>query len=106
VGSDNLDKFNTFKTQHFSAFRAPSIPDFHDDFGADTLDLSDSVNILGLTFNSHMTWFSHISTIARSASKKISDLFRVRQYFTDEQVLAIIIGFTVENTILVGFQLA
>jgi hypothetical protein len=92
-GADNLVKFNTSKTQLFSVSRARSSPDFNVEFGADTLDLSDSVNILGLTFNSSMSWFSHISNLARSASKKISALFKVRQYFTDEQLLAIYKGY-------------
>jgi hypothetical protein len=92
-GADNLVKFNTSKTQLLSVSRARSPPNFHVVFGNDTLVTSDNVNILGLTFDSRLSWFSHISNIARAASMKIGALFRIRHYFTPEQLLAIYKGF-------------
>ena len=50
---------------------------------------SSSLNVLGLTIDSRLTWKEHIHGIAAVASRKLGFLFGVRSYFSSTQLLAL-----------------
>ena len=91
-GLANSVKFNSSKTQSitFSLKHPPLTPDIV--FDGEHLTPSDSVNLLGLSFNEDLSWKSHIATLARSASQKLGVLYRCRSYFTSKQLLTLYTG--------------
>ena len=48
--------------------------------------------MLGLTFKDDLSWKSHITSLAKSASQKLGILFRFRNYFTNKQLLTLYVG--------------
>ena len=66
------------------------MPDNYPLFSNDTqLLLSSTLNTLGLSFTKNLKWQFHISTFAKSASKKLSVLWRLRLIFSPSHVLAL-----------------
>merc|ERR1712120_54002 len=51
-----------------------------------------TLNLLGLTISSNLSWKPHLQQIAKSASAKLGILFRCRPFFTCEQLLRIYKG--------------
>ena len=50
------------------------------------------MNILGLSFTKNLNWKSHISSLAKTASKKLGVLWRLRPFFSPSQLLALYRG--------------
>ena len=53
------------------------------------LSPSSILNILWLSFTKTLNWKSHISSLAKSASKKLSALCHLHQFFSPFQLLAL-----------------
>ena len=91
-GTDNLVNFNDQKTQ----FMLMSLSNLPDDpqivFKNTVIGPTSTMNLLGLTVSSNLSWKPHIQQIAKSASAKLGILFRCRPYFTCEQLLRIYKG--------------
>ena len=91
-GGHNLVNFNSRKTQFLPISLSTTPSEFNIVFDNSLLDPLDSINILGINVTSNLSWQSHISTIAKSASKKLGILFRCRRYFSPEQLLQLYKG--------------
>ena len=91
-GSDNLVNFNSRKTQFLPISLSTTPSDFNISFDNNLLDPLDSINILGINVTSNLSWQAHISTIAKSASKKLGILYRCRRYFSSEQLFQLYKG--------------
>ena len=66
------------------------LPDNYPLFFNDTqLPLSSILNTLGLSFTENLIWQFHISTLAKSASKKLGVLWRLHPIFSSSQQLAL-----------------
>ena len=48
---------------------------------------SSSFRLLGLPFNSSLSWCQYIEDIAKAASKKIGSLYRSKRFLTAERIL-------------------
>jgi len=92
-GRSNLVKFNSTKTQFLpiSLSILPTIPEIQ--FENAIIQPSNSIDMLGLTISSNLSWQPHIHNLARSASQKLGMLYRCRSYFTPEQLLRLYKGF-------------
>ena len=53
---------------------------------------SSTLNFLGISFIKTLNWKSHISSLAKSASKKLGVLCRLQQYFSPYQLLTLYTG--------------
>merc|ERR1712035_111623 len=53
---------------------------------------SSTLNILGLSFTKTLNWKFHISSIAKTASKKMGVLWRMHQFFSPSQLLTVYKG--------------
>ena len=74
-GRANLVLFNASKTQFLQLSTRYKLPDIHPLFFNDTqLPLSSTLNTLGLSITKNLNWQFHISTFAKSASKKLGVL--------------------------------
>src|SRR5678815_4462835 len=80
-GRLNLVKFNSLKTQLLQISLSKTPSNFPISFDASLVSPVDNINILGLNINKKMTWKPHITTVARTASKKLGILFRLRDFF-------------------------
>ena len=88
-GSQNLVSFNTNKTQCCLISRSENknFPDIL--FGSNTLKMCDSLSMLGVSVASDLSYNEHISSVAKSAARKISFLFRSKRFFTPLHLLTL-----------------
>src|ERR1700755_197907 len=91
-GQSNLVKFNSLKTQllHISLSKTP--PNFPILFDGSPVSPVNYINILGLNINNKLSWKPQITMVAKAASKKLGILFRLREFFSSEQLLQIYKG--------------
>ena len=98
-GRANLVLFNASKTQFLQVSTRHSLPDNYPLFFNDTkMSFSSTLNALGLSFTKNLNWQSHISTLAKSASKKLDVLWRLRPFFYPSQLLSLYKGLTLVNS--------
>ena len=85
-------KFNSLKTQllHISLASTPS--NFPISFDGSIVFPENNINILGLNINNKLSWKPHITSVAKAASKKLGILFRLRGFFSSEQLLQLYKG--------------
>ena len=89
-GRANLVLFNASKTLFLLLSTRDNVPDNYPLFFNDTqLPLSSTLNTFGLSFTKYLKWQFHISTLAKSASKKLCVLWRLRPHFSLSQLLAL-----------------
>ena len=89
----NLVLFNASKTQFLQLSTWHNLPDNYPLFFNDTqLPFSSTLNTLGLSFTKNLNWQFHISTLAKSASKKSGVLWRLRLFFFPSQLVALYRG--------------
>ena len=89
----NLNLFNASKTQFLQLSTWHIIPDNHPLFFIGTqLPLSSTLNTLGLSLDKNLNWQFHIFTLAKSVSKKLGVLWRLRPFFSPSQLLALYMG--------------
>ena len=87
-GRANLVLFNASKTQCLQLSTRLNLPDNYPLFFNYTqLSLSSTLNTLGLYFTKNLNLQFHISTLAKSASKKLGVLWRLRPFFSPSQLL-------------------
>ena len=92
-GRANLVKFNASKTQFLHLSTRHKLPDTYPIYFDNTqLSPSSSLNILGLSFTKTLNWKPHISSLTKAASQKLGVLFRLRQFFSPHQLLALYRG--------------
>ena len=91
-GGRNLVNLNSRKTQFLPISLSTTPSDFDITFDDSLLDPLNSINILGIIVTSNLSWQSHVSTIAKSASKKLGILFRCHRYFSSEQLFQLYKG--------------
>ena len=92
-GATNLVTFNASKTQFLHLSTRHNLPTNYPLFFNDTqLHPSSTLDILGLSFTKSLNWKLHISSLTKSASKKLGVLFRLRQFFAPHQLLALYKG--------------
>jgi hypothetical protein len=91
-GESNLVKFNSSKTQclAFSLKRSPFLPNVS--FNEVNISNSESLSMLGLSFNADFSLKIHITSLAKSASQKLGVLFRFKNYFTNKQLFTLYVG--------------
>ena len=87
----NLVLFNASKTQFIQLSTRHNLPDNYPLFFNDTqLSLSSTLkNTLDVSSTQNINWRFHTSTLAESASKKLSVLWRLRPFFSPFQLLAL-----------------
>ena len=88
----NLILFNASKTQFLQLSTQNNLPDNYPLFFNDThthLPLSSTSNTLDLSFIKNLDWQFHISTLAKSASKKLGVLWHLHPFFIPSQLLAL-----------------
>ena len=82
--------FNASKTQFLHLSIRQNLPDNYPIYFDDTnLSLSFILNILGLSFTKTRNWKFHISSLAKSASKKLGVLCHLHQFFSPYQLLSL-----------------
>ncbi|KAK3884497.1 hypothetical protein Pcinc_011235 [Petrolisthes cinctipes] len=92
-GRENLVVFNASKTQFLHLSTRTNLPDNYPlSFNDTQLNLSPSLNILGVSFSHNLSWRDHITSLAKTASKKLGVLRRFRDYFTPSQLLSLYRG--------------
>ena len=92
-GMRNLVTFNASKTQFFHlTTRSFRQLDYPLEFDHSPLSPSPSLNILGITFSRDLNWKEHITSLAKSASKRLGVLSRLRSFFTPAQLLTLYRG--------------
>ena len=62
-----------------------NIPDIL--YGSNTLKMCDSLSMLAISVASDLSWNEHISSVAKSAARKIGFLFRSKRFFTPLHLL-------------------
>jgi hypothetical protein len=82
----NLVNFNTSKTQLSVISLKHSNFEPRVTFDNDPLTTCNSLNILGLNFNSDLSWREYILELAKRASQKLNVLFRFRKFFSPYQL--------------------
>ena len=86
----NFVLFNASKTQFLQLSTQHCLPDNYLLFFNDTqLPFSSTLNTLGLSFTKNLNRQFHISTLAKSASKKLSVLWHLHPLFSPSQLLAL-----------------
>jgi hypothetical protein len=88
-GDSNRVQFNATKTDSLVVSRKRIPPQPALVFNGADVKCSSSLNVLGLTIDSRLTWKEHIHGIAAVASRKLGFLFGVRSYFSPTQLLAL-----------------
>ena len=92
-GRKNLVTFNASKTQFLHLSTRHNLPNSYPLYFNDTqLSPSSTLDILGLSFTKSLNWKLHISSLTKTASQKLGALFRLRQFFTPHQLLALYRG--------------
>ena len=91
-GDSNLVKFNSSKTQCtiFSLKQSNFNP--HLQFSNSILSVDNELHMLGLSFSSDLSWKTHITQLAKSASQKLGVLYRFRNFFTSRQLFTLYVG--------------
>ena len=79
LGTRNLVKFNTSKTQLLTISLSNTPSNYPIIFEDSEIPPLNSVNILGLQISFSLSWRDHIVQITKSASKKLGVLFRCKQ---------------------------
>ena len=89
-GRANLVLFNASKTPFLQLSTRHNLPDNYPLFFNDTqLPLSSTLNTFGLSFTKNLNCQFHISTLAKSAFKKLGILWRLRPFFSPSKLLAL-----------------
>ena len=89
-GRANLILFNASKTKFLQLSTLHDLPDNYPHFfNGIQLPLSSTLNTLGLSFAKNLSWQFHISTLTKSASKKLGFLWHLRPFFSSSQLLAL-----------------
>ena len=88
-GSQNLVSFNANKTQCYLISRNENKNFPNILFGPNTLKMCDSLFMLGVSVASNLSWNEHISSVAKSAARKIGFLFRFKRFFTPLHLLTL-----------------
>lgn len=88
-GSLNHVNFNSKKTQCCLVSRHKNLSCPPVTYSNNNLEFKDSLSVLGVTISSDLSWNNHISSIAKSAARKLGFLFRSRQYFSPQQLLTL-----------------
>ena len=92
-GKANLVLFNASNTQFLQLSARHNLPDNYLLFFNDIqLSLSSTLNTLGLSLTKNLNWQFHISTLVKSASKKLDILWRLSIFFSPSQLLALYRG--------------
>ena len=92
-GRENLVLFNALKTHFLHLSTQQNLPDNYPLYFDDIhLYPFSTLNILGLSFTNTMNWKSHISSLAKSASKKLCVLYRLHQVFSPYQLMTLYRG--------------
>jgi hypothetical protein len=92
-GKENLVVFNASKTQFLHLSTRYNLPNDYPLYFDDTqLNPSSSLNILGVSFSHDLSWRDHITSLAKTASKKLGVLRRFRDFFTPTQLLSLYRG--------------
>ena len=92
-GKASFVLFNASKTQFLQLSTRHNLPDNYPLFFNDTLlPLSFTVNTLGLSSTKNLNWQFHISTLAKSSSKKLGVLWRMCPFFSPFQLLVLYRG--------------
>ena len=78
--TQNSLKINPSKTEMLiiKSRRQTANTDFSVSFGDDEISPSDSVKILGVTLDSHLSWDSHVGTVVRRCNMILIGLARLR----------------------------
>ena len=61
-------------------------------FNNTQLNSSSSLNILGVSFSRDLSWKDHIYSLTKSSSMKLGMLYRLKNFFTPEQLLSLYRG--------------
>ena len=88
-GQSNLVSFNASKTKYIQFSNRKDSQHSHIVFNDVMIPKSDNIDILGVTLNTNLSWTSYVKTVAKNASKKLGLMYRVREFFTDEQLALI-----------------
>ena len=86
-GKCNQVKFNVSKTQFLLISLSKTPLDSPISFESSTITPCDTINLLGITLTSNLSWNPHITQIAKSALKILGVLFRCRRFFSSEQLV-------------------
>src|SRR6201990_827065 len=70
-------------------FLSKTPPNFPILFDSSPVSPVSNINILGLNINNKLSWKPHITMVAKVAYKKLGVLFRLREFFSSEQLLQI-----------------
>ena len=79
-------QFLHFTTQHDLPNDYPLL------FNNTQLNPSSSLNILGVSFSRDLSWKDHIYSLTKSASMKLGMLYRLKKFFTPDQLLSLYRG--------------
>ena len=92
-GVENLVIFNASKTQFLHLSTRHNLPQQYNVFFENTqLKPSSDLNILGVSFSRDLNWKGHITSITKHASKRLGVLWRLRNFFSPPQLLALYKG--------------
>ena len=92
-GTENLLDFNATKTQFLHLSTRHDLPNGYSPlFNNTQLNPSSSLNILGVSFSRDLSWKDHISSLTKSSSMKLAMLYRLKNFFTPEQLLSLYRG--------------
>ena len=70
--------------------------------GADSIISKDSINVLGVIFDSTLSWSKHVRTAVMKANRALNGLKLIRKYFNVNELLQLITSnFTLFCTITV-----
>ena len=86
--------FNASKTQflHMTTRRGDLPLDYNLFFDNTKLEPSPNLNILGVSFSPNLSWKEHIVSLAKSASRRLGVLGRLREFYTPSQLLSVYKG--------------
>jgi len=88
-GYKNMVNFNPDKTQYIKFSNRTNHTHPQITFNDTNISPSPSIEILGITLTSTLSWTPQITSIAKAASRKLGLLYRAKHYFSDEQLVTI-----------------
>ena len=91
-GKANLVLFNASKTQFLHLSTRHNLPNDYPLFFNDTQLSPSTLKILGLSFTCNRNWKLLISSLAKTASMKLSVLSRLCQFYSPPQLLTLYRG--------------
>ena len=92
-GRENLVNFNASKTQFLHITNRRNSPNSYPiTFNSCQLQPSQTINILGVTFSSDLTWKDHITNLAKLGSRRLGALRRLSGFFNPSQLLSVYRG--------------